>query len=556
FRVPDTIPPSITRIAVSPIGPDATVGGGSVPRIYRAEPTRGNTMRIPAPIIITGEAGLAVESRDRIPGSRFRNGLYMRTLFIDGVPVFAVRIDRTPWNEAHEIDLCYERSLPVAGGERFSRLYMDSPNHIPFYAPHTPRAGIIECASYSPGPHTFRIVCADFAGNSAEVSGSLVVSRVPDGSAERVGDNIALQLFAPIDVSKISLAARVAGGAWSRSELYAPAGGFSHSLLLPVPSGGRDLVTVTLENRWGTLSAPRLVAAAYSGGSLPPIHLTCEPGEEYVRVRVAADGSLPSPPSVTVEEGGRRSTVVITACGPEEYTGWFRPREEYRGVRRILAEASSVSGRASDSASIDIEPVIPGTAGVIAADGGNLLLKFDTLSVLKPLFLRIGKISGADGPVYTLDPEGAVLGNGLTVTLRPGSPGGHRGVFRRSGGSWQFIGSRGNGEESACTGRIIGTLAHVTLLADSTPPELLQMSVAHQGKEIIVRFRDDISGVEYDDLKMYIDGKMVIPEIDGRRHRAVYQATEPLGRGPHQLAMRLADRIGNSSTTQRRFVLP
>jgi hypothetical protein len=99
----------------------------------------------------------------------------------------------------------------------------------------------------------------------------------------------------------------------------------------------------------------------------------------------------------------------------------------------------------------------------------------------------------------------------------------------------------------------------VTLLADSTPPAVVKMSVAHslgQKPEIVVRFRDDLSGVEYDSLKMYIDGNLVIPEIDGRRHRALYQATEPLGRGPHQLTMRLTDRIGNSSTTERRFVLP
>jgi hypothetical protein len=203
--------------------------------------------------------------------------------------------------------------------------------------------------------------------------------------------------------------------------------------------------------------------------------------------------------------------------------------------------------------------VLPGTAGVIAADGGNLLIRYDSLSVLKPLFLRIGKSPGEECPVYTLEPEGAVLGSGLTATIRSGSPDGHRGLFYRSKGSWQFIGSRAEGEAPACTGRVRGTLGELTLLADSIPPSVVQMSVAHHAgpaPEIIVRFRDDRSGVEYDDLKMYIDGNIVIPEIDGRRHRAIYKPAEPLGRGPHQMTMRLTDRIGNSSTTQRPFVLP
>ncbi len=559
LRVPDTIPPSIKRIAVSPLGPDATVDGAGAPRIYRTETVRGNTVHLPVPIVITGEAGFAVEARDRIPGSRFRNGVYTRTLFIDGVPVYDARIDRTPWNEAHEIDLCYERSLSGTGGGRLAKLYMDSPNHLPFYTPHTERAGIIDCDSYSPGPHTFRILCADFPGNSAEVTGTLVMSRVPVFSAELRGDSIALQLSAPVDIAEIRLSARPAGGAWSRSEWYAPAGGFSASLLLPLRAGRSEMLSVVLENRWGTLSPTKLIATGSPGWSAPAIHLTCDAGEEYVRVHITAQGDIPFPPSVTVEEGTRRSTVLMSATGPAEYAGWFRPREEYRGVRRIRAESYSRGGRASDSAAIDLEPVLPGTAGVIAADGGRLLIRYDSLSVLKPLFLRIGTSSEGDGPVYTLDPEGAVLGSGFTATIRPRSPGAHRGLFYRSRGRWQFIGLHGGGEESACTGRVIGTLGELTLLSDSTPPAVVQMSVARHARrepEIIVRFRDDRSGVEYDALKMYIDGNLVIPEIDGRRHRAVYKATEPLGRGPHQMTMRLTDRIGNSGTTQRRFVLP
>ena len=559
LRVPDNIPPSIKRIAVSPLSPDATVDGGNTPRIYRAETVRGNTVHLPVPIVITGEAGFALDARDQIPGSRFKNGVYTRTLLIDGVPVYAARIDRTPWIEAHEIDLCFERSLTGSGGGRLAKLYMDSPNHLPFYTPHAPRAGIIDCAAYTPGPHTFRILCTDFQGNSAEVTGTLVMSRVPAGSAGRSGDDVALQLFAPGDVARIFLASRATGGIWSRREWSAPAGGFSPSLILPLPQGRSEIATVVLENRWGTRSPLQLIAGTSSGWSAPSIHLTCEAEEEYVRVQVTARGTLPSPPSVTVEEGACRSTVIMAAAGPDEYTGWFRPREEFRGVRRIRAEAFSASGRASDSSAIDIQPVLPGTAGVIAFDGGKLLIRYDSLSVLKPLFLRIEKSTGDEGPVYALEPEGAVLGNGLTATIRPGSPVGHRGLFYRSGGSWQFIGSRTDGEESACTGRVSGTPGEVTLLADSTPPAVVRMSVSRRTPgepEIIVRFRDDRSGVEYDSLKMYIDGNIVIPEIDGRRHRAVYKAAEPLGRGPHQMTMRLTDRIGNSSITQRRFVLP
>jgi hypothetical protein len=559
LRVRDTIPPTITRISVSPLSPEATVNGERAPKIFRAESVRGGTMRISAPIVITGEAGFALESLDRIPGSRFRNGVYTRTLSIDGAPVFTERMDETPWTEAHEIDLCFEQELQGARRGRFARLYMDSPNHIRFYAPPGPRAGVVDCASLAPGTHTFRIISADFQGNNAALDGTFVVSRVPAGRAERIGNNVGLRMFSPGDVGKIRMLGRTGRGTWSRSEWVAPPGGFASTMTLPVMPGEFSALTVTLENRWGTFSAPMLVPAAAPGGSPPALHLTCEPEEDYVRVRLTARGELTSPPSVTVREGSLESTVLMSPADPEEFEGWFRPREEYRGDRIIRAESFSGGERTADSAAIDIQPVLPGTTGEISADGGRLIVRYDSLSVLKPLFLRIEKSTDEEGTVYSLEPGGEVLGSGLTVKIRPGSPGGHAGLFSRPGGSWHFIGSRTGGEDPSCTGRIEGRLCDVTLLADSTPPSLVRFSVARRARslvEITVRFRDDLSGVEYDDLKMYIDGNTVIPEIDGRRQRAVYQATEPLGRGPHQLTLHLADRIGNSGTTGRRFVIP
>lgn len=554
LRVVDTIPPTITAVAVSPIGPDATVDGEYVPRMFRAESVRGGAMRVAHPIVITGNAGISLESRDRIPGSRFRNGVYTRRLFIDGKAVFATTMDATPWNEAHEIELCYEHGIPGSGGGRFAKLYMDSPNHLPFYAPRSPQAGIIDCSSLPAGEHAFRIVSADFSGNSAEVTGTLVLSRVPSGSAARSGGNIVLRLFAPAEVSSVTLAWPGAGGIWIRRAWPPPPGGYASPMELPLPGGENSPVTVTLANRWGTTAVLTPLPSVGPEGA-HPIRLSIDPEEEFVRVYVRSSGVLPAAPSVTVVEGSHVSTVVMTPKGAEEYAGWFRPRETYRGTRRIVAEAVSGTWRASDSVSLDIQPVLPGTTGEIAADGGNLLIRYDSLSVLRPLLLRIGKSAGEDGTVYDLEPSDAVLGDGLTVSIRPSAP--HRGLFYSRRGGWQFIGPGRDGSPS--TGRITSHLGSVTLLADSTPPSLTRLSVARHaggGSEIIARFSDDLSGVEYDGLKMYIDGNMVIPEIDGRRHRAVYRATDTLGRGPHRLTMRLTDRIGNSGTSERRFVLP
>lgn len=297
LRVRDDIPPTITRIAVSPLSPDGTVDGAHAARIYRPQPPdrTGLSARIPRPIVITGEAGFALESRDRIPGSRFRNGVYARTLEIDGRAAYSDRLDKTPWDESHEIELCYEHGLP--GGGRFARLYMDSPNHLEFFSPRAPHAGTIDCAALLPGPHTFRIVSADFQGNSAEVSGVLIASRVPAGRAERIGDTLGLRLFNPADVTRIDVAVQTSRGGWSVRSAGAPPGGFTGTFLLPLTPGEREPLFVTLENRWGTRSHPIVLPArGREERPIPAIHLSFEEEEEYVRVRVTADGILPSPP--------------------------------------------------------------------------------------------------------------------------------------------------------------------------------------------------------------------------------------------------------------------
>ena len=465
LRVKDTIPPVIRRIAVIPLDAESTVDGSRAPLTLRAS-------RTPRAVVVTGSVGLAVEGRDRIPGSRFQNGVYARTLTLDGKDIFAERMDRTPWHEAHEIELCYEQSLP--GGGRFARLFVTTPNHLDTYRPRTPRAGVIDAASLAPGPHALRIVLADYAGNTAAVDLTLVAAR-------------------------------------AQAELQPP---------------------------------PR-------SGPPPPMRIACTPDEDGVGVRVTAAGEFTAVPDVRVAEGSSSTAVIMHRVAPGEYAGHFTPRQALRGARRVSAAASSGGRQAAAVCAIDVEPLLPFTAGTIALDGGALVLGYDSLSVLKPLFLSVTKETEDGDTVYRLGPENVILGDGITVTVTPRPGDAHAGLFARTTGSWQYIGGSRSGEQ--CSGRVRIRTCDVALLHDSTPPALLGVR-ASLGR-VSVRFGDDLSGVEYDSLKMYIDGRVVIPEIDGRRHRAVIDARGAFARGPHQMTLRLTDRMGNTRTTVRRIVL-
>jgi hypothetical protein len=72
---------------------------------------------------------------------------------------------------------------------------------------------------------------------------------------------------------------------------------------------------------------------------------------------------------------------------------------------------------------------------------------------------------------------------------------------------------------------------------------------------ISFRAGDDLSGVDYNEVKVYIDKVLAIPELDGENRRAFYQVTDPLSYGPHQLTIRLKDKLGNFTEVERRFTV-
>jgi hypothetical protein len=67
------------------------------------------------------------------------------------------------------------------------------------------------------------------------------------------------------------------------------------------------------------------------------------------------------------------------------------------------------------------------------------------------------------------------------------------------------------------------------------------------------RYHDNLSGVDPAEIKLYIDGKLAIPEIDGEHSLATYMSDSPLERGKHTLTIAMKDRAKNEFTTIRIF---
>jgi hypothetical protein len=169
--------------------------------------------------------------------------------------------------------------------------------------------------------------------------------------------------------------------------------------------------------------------------------------------------------------------------------------------------------------------------------------------------MSVEKSDGPDGTVYTLGPELTLLRRGFRVAVRDTTRQSHRALFSREGSRWRILGDLA---ADPFSGKLTRTLGDLAVMSDSIPPVVSRLSIgglAHRKPVIGFRFSDNLAGVEYEQLKVYIDNHVVIPEIDGERHRASYQAPDPLERGPHTLTIHLMDRMGNLTTVERRFVL-
>jgi hypothetical protein len=554
IRIPDGIAPTINKIAIAPLGERTRVHGGWETQVYHAHPEGANRFRISETVNITGRAGFAVSVRDRTEGSRFQRSDYRNVLYIDDRLVYSAALQRAPMRNAHQIGLYYDWALLDRGQGRFEKLYAEGSGPHPFQPVGTIDAGVINSADYPEGRHSFRIVCEDIAGNQAEVSGALVFNHPPDFEMEAAGPEITLRFSDLASVDRILVStAREGITGWNLHTSIPQRGNEGNLVHVPLPAGNYDVVKIVAQNVWGTRSIPQFyfVRKPASVGQSFALEHTVE--RDFVRLVAKTSGMFTAPPTVTVYEGQERHVVPVQPTDVDTYVGSFRPSQAFAGLRRITADAEVNGRRTSAIEEFNLYPIIPGKSGTFSTDNGKLVLTYDSLTAYTPIYLEIEKRVDGGETSYSLLPFRTVLGGSLLVAVAPDAGMQHQGLYFHGRSSRDFLASRLNG--SMLRGKITRTLGDLSLAVDDSPPSVSRLRVSASSGRPVVSFRvsDYGSGIEYDELKMYIDGNVAIPEIDGEHRRVQYQASDPLGRGSHLLTIRLKDRAGNTSSVERRF---
>ena len=557
FRILDTIAPVPRRLAVVPLGAGSTVNGSSEPMTIALRRQPSGEWTFSGPVLISGKAGVTLYIRDRSNGTWFRHGVYRHTLSVDNRPVLGVTFDRVPMNEADQIRLYYHWEMVQHRRGRMQKLYIDTGHELPLYEPDTLGSGVLSPNIVPDGQAELRIETEDFNGNTTVITGKIIVGTPPSLMVHALRDSLKIELARPEDVRWVSISSRTPGStSWHSRTRVHPVDG--PEILYPFRPAPGEVYRIIAENRAGLQSAPWFHFSAVSGLRPGTVTLRLEPKDRYVRAILESSGTLTNLPHLWIREGDRERVVPLQPVELDRAEGWFVPDARHGGTRLVRAVAEVGGTPREATAMLELYPLVPGRADTYQVDAGALQISSTAESVYDTVWMSLERDTNADGRrSYRLGPRHVVLRRGITVAMeRDATTSGD--LYVREHSSWSLL-ARALDAELPVSGRLRRSLGELTLMEDSRGPsagDLRFPTLSRRTLRFSFSYDDDLSGVDYDSVKTYIDGAVVIPEIDGEHHRVHYLSRDPLARGPHLLTIRLRDNVGNLTTVERRFVVP
>ncbi len=562
FTHEDNIAPAIRRFMVEPLDASSTVEQKNEPRYYSRFPGSKKGLRLPQTIRLHGRIGFGVEALDRAEGSWSRSGIHRMELYVDDRLTYAMQLDRIPMLESKMILLAYDLPTIRDGKGKFQKLYIDEGNDLPIYENRPVGSGIIVTDDLPEGMHDFRVVCMDMSGNSTKLEGTFIANHRPRVAVRTVdSDGIVLVGEGLENVARCTIYGKKNfSPVWSQHTLEK--GRFEQDgtgIELPVDTKPYDIVKIVVESKSGSQSAPLFCYLRKPDGPEHKVFLDHEVVGNSIRVTVSSAGILTAIPAVVLTEGTRNRPVPMEAVDLSTYVGVIALSDEVNGRRILHADAEVNRKTVTADDDFEVFPLPSKRTGSFETGPGGLHVVYDSAAVYSPLFINITGEPGKHGEVYSLEPQDVLLSRGITVTLpAPAAAANERvGLYFRASGSWVFQTSQvdpGGKSYSALLDRTLGDLA---LFADDQKPSVGRLKVLPRGGKLHVAFRytDNLSGVDANEIKLYIDDALAVPEVDGEKKRASYESSEPLPRGKHRLVVSLRDRAGNLTEEVRTFTV-
>jgi hypothetical protein len=562
FAVDDRIRPTIRRVMIQPLSHFSTVDGQKEARYFSRFPRYNRTVKIPQQIKIHGQIGIGIDATDKTDGTWSKNGIHRIELHLDDSLCYSMELNTIPYNATHQIDIHYDLPSISDGYGRYQKLYIDRGNSLPFYNPAQEGSGIINTEIISEGIHNYRIVCFDIADNATELTGTFFANHRPEISIDSYDANtLRLSTARTVSFSKFLIyGKRTYQPSWQlhtiTKDRFESDGA---TVVLPINMKPYDVLKIIGITESGSESEPLYHFIKKPNGPERTVHTDITFLDGEIELILTTPGIFTEPPDVTLREGQFSRKITVKPIDLTKYTGVFFPSVMHQGNRTISVEAEVNGKKVYAGKDITLYSIPPKGNGTFTIPEEDIIISYDSSSVYKPEYFNLKKETDGAITTYTTEPKNILLDHGITVSIPVGGVdnGSRIGLYHRSSGGWNFQTSDRTGGGKYMSARLIRMLGEFAVMSDESAPTIGRLRVGSSGGKLSTTFRyhDNLSGVDPDEIKMFIDDEIIIPEIDGEHRRVSYRSSERLTRGEHYLKITIADRMRNKYELSRRFVV-
>lgn len=609
FPVKDTLPPAIKRLAILPLEAGTEIDGGFTTLIQPVQFFGKARYQIPAPIRISGAAGLAVDCYDPVDLTTNKLGIYSLKLFVDGQLLFAAVYDSFTHEKSNQILLDRDFRLMRQGADVFYRCFRDRQNTLEFYDDFPPESGILHSRNFAPqfpedwpadslapqnsvftdSLQAFRIEIADYFQNTAQLTGQFLFQAVPELTPE----------FSTDETGKFYLTnpEQFTAGACRKFSIYLsddwgvswyPVYSWSARTGHPEPAAPQfitkladgsnrvKILKMTAVDSQGREFRPcfRIVESASALSQRPGfLTLKKEYFDDFIGFEILSSIPLVQPPQVRIlPENGDPGILKVRQTDLKIFNTSLKLGPDFSAGFKMQIFGESVDGKGMFyEEEFRMTAVLPDSEMTVSSTDGLCEISFRKSSVYQTLYCRIQnqKPEPANhlefcGLSYQVEPFDVPLKSAARISIKypPNLPDPEKlGIYVksiRSENSWRFAGNELDLQNLAIRAEV-SVFDEYTLVRDEIPPEIgivypaSGTQVAQRRPTLKIKITDRLSGIRGDSqhIRLLLDGERVIAEFDPETMLLSYQPDTDLARGEHSVQITARDRCQN--LTERKF---
>lgn len=495
FTIKDSISPTITALAVTPLTSGSTVNGDFVTQIIPIEHRDNSHYFLTDTVYYNGEIGLSLAAYDRADGAYNKFAPYRFSLFIDDALIFSTTYEYFMFSNSRQVVLDRNYRLMRMDKGVFYNLYRSVGNTLNFYIGEGRLVSGKDRQSFlheritvnedglnylSPGLHTMEIMVFDFYNNTSVLTGYLN----------------------------------------NREKLY-----YSHKFVYNPDTSKTGFYT--------------------------------ESFKDYLYFSLRVEESLSAIPEVTVEMSPWKNVSIPLIKNINGYSGQL-PLDDYSGLLIIKADWADNYGESTmlvdtifiHSINKDSSCILPSSDSVCNVYFQNNSLYQSIKGYCKRM--RLDHPDCINGYQYQVYPQTVPLKNPVKVGFHiflGAKVQDKTAIYSIGQEGFSFISN--SWEENVISGWS-NELGNFTLLQDTIAPKIDYVKPASE--EIIttafpvieVGFSDSLSGISGEECYIIrVDGKKKIVEYDPERNRCYCPIRGPLTSGIHFLEIMVKDRVDN-----------